>query len=146
VTQPVSTLTPEERLRDYLGERIPTDGVPEDTFFDDNRISDLLEQAGGIVLLAAYRGWIQKTSHLARLIDVDEQGSARKLSQRYRNAMQQTQLFQKMYEEFQLQTVGAARVAGRSVAWAKPDQCSVPDAFYFEVEQAVLLQYNWFLP
>lgn len=82
-----------ERLRLLLGEAIPEDGDEQDTFFTDTQLETILSDNNDQMSLAAVEGWTMKMARYARLIDMDEAGAARKLSQKYRQAREMTNFF-----------------------------------------------------
>lgn len=82
-----------DRLRLLLGESIPEGGTEQDTFFTDAQVQALLTDNGDDMNSAAAEGWTMKMARYARLIDMDEAGAARKLSQKYRQAREMTNFF-----------------------------------------------------
>lgn len=82
-----------DRLRLLLGEPIPEGGDEQDTFFTNAQVEALLTDNGDSMNLAAVEGWTMKMARYARLIDMDEAGAARKLSQKYRQAREMTNFF-----------------------------------------------------
>jgi hypothetical protein len=66
-------------LRSRLGE-------PSDEIFDDAAITDLISYADGDLDLATLEGWKRKMARYARLVDVIESGSDRKMSQKFKQA------------------------------------------------------------
>lgn len=105
-----------QRLRRMVGDRIPpggnTDGT--DTFFSNEEITDLIEEAEGNLNVAAYAGWTAKMAEYAEFVDIDESGSTRRLSQLYKNAA----LMQAHYGKFMVALDAAlvGRVVGRAVS------------------------------
>lgn len=73
-------LTTAERLRDLLGEPIPTAGTDADTLFNDEQIEGLLSDAGGDLDRAAYEGWRIKAAHFVSLVDVTDGNASRAMS------------------------------------------------------------------
>jgi len=82
------------RLRALLGERVVSGDDISNSFFTDEEVFGLLNMANQNLNLAAMYGWSIKAAEFARLIDYDESGSNRKLSQRYRQAQSQLTFFQ----------------------------------------------------
>ena len=78
--------TIQQRLRRALGERIPTGGSDQNTFFLDAEIDDLLLESGNDFNRAALKGWQEKMAEFAKFVDVDESGSNRKLATLFKNA------------------------------------------------------------
>lgn len=84
---PAGTLSPADRLRAYLGERIPVNGSDADTAFTNEEIADLLNNfqtplSGNEGLyLAAAEGWERKASTYAGIADHEQGGAKDMLSQ-----------------------------------------------------------------
>jgi hypothetical protein len=114
----MTALTVQDQLRLFLGERVPTGGTAADTFFSDDEIQMLLDSQPYGVNGAAVMGWAAKAGEWARLIDMNESGGVRNLSQRYRQAMTQLNYFQGRVEQDIAVNTSAGRVVGRSVNWA----------------------------
>lgn len=109
--------TLQERLRGYLGEVIQDGQTDADTFFSDETIDNLLLEAGDNLFYAVYLGWEEKAAFYSGATDVDESGSSRKLTQLYRQARLQADIWRKRSED--ATTAGTGRVSGaRSAAWA----------------------------
>lgn len=106
-------MTPEEKLRRYLGDKIETGEVEADKFFTDNDITSLLTDNGNDLIVAAADGWMMKVSQYAELIDSDESGSGRKLSQKYRQALERSRYFAQKVIDLHLTTASALRVVAR---------------------------------
>lgn len=83
----------DEKLRLYLGDKIEAGQTEADKFFSNAEIADLIEEAGGDLIVAAAEGWTIKAAKFADLIDIDESGSTRKLTQRYRQAIERARYF-----------------------------------------------------
>lgn len=81
-------LTDAERLRQLLGESVPTVGGEADTLFSHEEIKDLLEMNAGDVERAAYEGWRVKAAKLSNLVDTTEGNSQRKFSQLHASAVE----------------------------------------------------------
>ena len=73
-------LTPQAKLRQLLGEDIPSDGSEEDTLFSSEEILGFLENNSDIER-AAYEGWRVKAARLSNLVDTTEGNVQRKYSQ-----------------------------------------------------------------
>lgn len=78
-------ITQNEKLRQLLGEDVPTNGTEYDTLFTDEEIVDLLESSPGVER-AAYEGWRVKAARLSNLVDTTEGNSQKKFSQLLDNA------------------------------------------------------------
>lgn len=104
-------LTPQERLRQFLGEDVPAGGSVDDTLFTNEEIQDLIDQAGNNLERAAYEGWRVKAARLASLVDTTEGNAQRKFSQLRASAESMIKLYQRSSEG---PTEGRARV-GRIV-------------------------------
>jgi hypothetical protein len=79
--------TDSERVRQFLGEVIPSGGSENDTMFTNVQIEDLLIQADGDVDAAVLSGWRQKAAEFAELVDVQEGTSKRAMSDLHKNAL-----------------------------------------------------------
>ncbi len=106
---------PELYLRQLIGESIPPDGTEEDTFFTDDEITALLERNNSIVQAAAAEGWAIKAADYVQLIDVEESGSVRRMSQLYRQAYQMATYYATKADAAN-SLDGVPRVAGRVAA------------------------------
>jgi hypothetical protein len=89
----MAQITPHEKLRRYLGDKIEVGQDETQKFFPNAEIDSLIEEYGGDLIAAAADGWTQKASKFADLIDIDESGSTRKLTQRYRQANERARYF-----------------------------------------------------
>lgn len=89
-------LTDATRLRELLGEDIPTGGSADDTLFTDERIEDFLLDAGGDVERAAYIGWRAKAAKLATLVDTTEGNSQKKFSQMHEKSLEMIKLYSRI--------------------------------------------------
>jgi hypothetical protein len=101
--------------RYYTGEVIPPTGTEADTFFTDRFIGGLVTEFKGNVLRVASRMWMMKAAEYGRLIDFDEAGTTRKMTQRYKQAKDLASDFEaaaQLYDEGQ---TGTVRVAGRAI-------------------------------
>lgn len=106
-------------LRDYLGERIPDGGSEDDTFFTDAELEDMITSNPYEVVGAAVTGWAAKAGEYARLIDINESGGQRLLSQKYRQAAAQLKFFQDMLTAQIAADAATVTAAGRSAAGPK---------------------------
>jgi hypothetical protein len=105
-------------LRLYLGERVPIGGTDADTFFTDDELNGLLLASEYGVEGAAVIGWAVKAGEFARLIDINESGGDRKLSQKFRNANTQLQYYQGLVETKIANSTAVGRVGPKSIDWA----------------------------
>jgi len=91
-----------DRLRAYVGERIPTGGADTDTMFTDDEINDLLTnfqsplQGNEGLYLAAAEGWERKASNYADQADHEQGGAKDTLSQLRSQAVQEADRFRKL--------------------------------------------------
>lgn len=115
----------QSQLRARLGEpKENPAGDGSETFFTDIEIIDLLAYAGDDLDVATLEGWRRKMARFARLIDVNESGADRPLSQKFKNA--------KSMVEFWSGIAGAAVIArqnalaGRVVGKAVNLRCDPP--------------------
>lgn len=121
-------LTPEQQLRLLVGERIPPGGSETDTLFSDEELSIILNRHEDNLTAAAAEAWAIKAAEFAVLIDISEEGSERRLSQRYRHAMLQLSYYSELVAADKEALLEAARrsVVGRSAAWATPASDELP--------------------
>lgn len=77
-------------LRQLLADRKPATGGA--TFFSDEDITAMLARNAS-TRGAAAEGWAIRAAEYAGLIDMDEAGSARKLSQRYSQALRMSNFY-----------------------------------------------------
>lgn len=139
MTQPVISDTDLEWLRRYLGEQFDTETeTEEDTAFTDAQLQDLLTRSSGSVFLAAARGWYSKAGEFANLIDVDESGSARKLSQLHKQAMAMGKHYESAYTTYEGSLVNTVRVPGKSIPiLGTTSDSPFIDGVYFEAYSIV---------
>lgn len=81
------------RLRLLLGEQIPEGKSETDTFFLDADVDLMITNNASNFNAAALEGWTMKMAYYARLVDMDESGSTRKLSQKFRQARDMVRMF-----------------------------------------------------
>ena len=86
-----------DRLRALLGESIPTGGADTDTFFLNADITDLVNNfqgpTGDNLYLAAVEGWRRKAASYANLVNTQEGGSTRAMSDLYTHAESQVSYY-----------------------------------------------------
>lgn len=121
-------LTPEQQLRLLVGERIPPGGSETDTLFSNEELSIILNRHNDEFNSAAAEAWAIKAAEFAVLIDVSEEGSERRLSQRYRHAMLQLDYYSNLVQADKDALLEVARrgVVARSAAWATPASDELP--------------------
>lgn len=107
----VLELTTEE-LRLHLGERIPDDGEEEDTNFTDEELLLIIERARGDFYASLALGWAAKAGIYTDLVDINENGSDRKLEQAWKHADKQASRFEKLATFDITQDLTFLRVAG----------------------------------
>jgi hypothetical protein len=92
-------------------------GSDIDPYFSDAQLDELLAQNGDNVYTAAAEAWRMKAADFADLVDIDESGSSRKLSQMYKQAMAMAEFFDKQAVvvggQLVDRTVGRAAKIGR---------------------------------
>lgn len=86
-------VTDADRLRNLLGEVIPSGGSASDTLFSDETIEDLLDRYDTVQSCLA-EAWDIKASALADLVDTSEGDSKRAMSQAFKNAQERAKHFQ----------------------------------------------------
>lgn len=82
-------LTDQQRLRQALGESIPSGGTEADTLFTDVEIQDFLDRGEGDVDKGTYYGWVAKAAAYANMADVQEGTSREMLSDLHKAALEQ---------------------------------------------------------
>lgn len=118
-----SDLASVEALRLYLAEKIlkPEDEDP-DVHLSDPELEMLLTTCRGVFYRAVADGWAVMAGRLHYLVDLNENGSDRKLSQRYKNAKAQADWFNKVAEE-ESKNRPTTRVAPVAASvWATEDE------------------------
>lgn len=95
----VSPTTPDpmtinENLRMLLGERIVVGQQDVDTMFTDDEITGMITRHNGNLYLAASEGWMAKAGEFASMVDVNESGSSRSLSQLFKQALNMSKLYE----------------------------------------------------
>lgn len=86
-------VTEAERLRQRLGETVPPGGTADDTLFTDEAIDDLLTRHDGDFIAAVREGWGIKAAELANLVNTNESGTSRSMSQLYKNALEMVNFY-----------------------------------------------------
>ncbi len=79
--------TDADRLRQIVGEPVPSGGTPSDTLFSDAEVTDFITRAGGDLDLAAQYAWEAKAARYANLVNVSEGNSARDMSDLHKQAL-----------------------------------------------------------
>lgn len=106
-------ITPVDRLRRMVGDRIPPGKTDKDTFFTDEELQDMLDMNNDDINAAAAEGWLSKAAEFAKLIDQSRAGNTHKLSQMFKNA----EAMAEHYAHFVKGDVDAivGRVVGRAI-------------------------------
>jgi hypothetical protein len=84
-----------QELRLFLGERINSLDTEETTLFTDEELGFIISRAAGKFYRMLALGWAAKAGLLADLIDANEDGSIRNLSQAWEHANKQAAMFAK---------------------------------------------------
>lgn len=109
-----------DRLRGRLGEvsKLPPEENGSDTMFTNTEIRDFLVSVGNDLDLASVEGWLHKAARYAVLVDINENGSDRNLSQKFRNSQKMADFWSKRVAEAHKSRSGAVagRVVGRVVS------------------------------
>lgn len=100
-----------DQLRLFLDEKIPPGGSADDTGFATEDLQMLLDMNDGDIIGAAADGWEIKAGFYHALIDVNENGSDRKMSQMYDHADKRAKSFRSRADKA-IALAGAPRVAG----------------------------------
>lgn len=82
------------RLRQLIGERIPSGGTQADTMFTDIEVQDFLDRAGNSLYQAAYIGWQAKAATYAGLASTTEGNASRLNSDLHDHAMRMVKMFE----------------------------------------------------
>lgn len=88
-------LTDVERLRQMLGESIPSGGSAADTLFTDPEILDFLLRANNDLNLAAYYGQVAKSAALANLVTTAEGQTRLEFSKLHEASLRQEEKYGK---------------------------------------------------
>jgi hypothetical protein len=85
---------------------------PDGTTFSDTVLGSMIDQAENNLDLAAAEIWQQKAASASVLVDVNESGSDRKMSQVYKNAVSQAKYYADKVREDNVvvETVGRTRI------------------------------------
>jgi hypothetical protein len=110
-----------EQLRLRIGERIPNPGSEADTMFSDAELAGMIE-ASDTILQATVLGWQMKASELARLVDMTEGDSSRKLSQRYENARKQIAVWSTQLSLVEGVGPSVVSVVGVPIEYLRPNE------------------------
>lgn len=78
-----------DHLRTLLGDRVYADMTEADAFFTTDQLNVILVNNNSSLQLAAREGWRQKMAEYAGMVDMEQLGNARKLSQLYKQAKEQ---------------------------------------------------------
>lgn len=106
-------IAPTDKLRLYLGDKIEAGETENDKFFTNAEIQGLLDDNANDLFVAAADGWTIKVSKYSELIDSDESGSARKLSQKYRQALERSKYWAQKVIDVQNVSASALRVVAK---------------------------------
>lgn len=113
------------QLRLLIGERIKPGKSDSDTAFTDDELIDMILRHNGNIYLAAAEAWSAKQAEYSKLVDINESGSERKLSQMFKNANTMADAYSKAGLAVGAEMINP--VVGQSVAWLNP--ASDPRAF-----------------
>lgn len=87
------TISPADRLRQELGESIPSGGSADETLFSDPEITQFLADFP-LFESSVRKGWDIKRKRLSDMVDMAEGGSRRQLSQLWDRAQREFELAQ----------------------------------------------------
>ena len=110
-TNPLSEVT---QLRLLVGERIKKGKSDTDTFFSDEELVSIINTNHGNLYLAAAQCWDAKAAEYADLVDINESGSDRKLSQMFKSAEKRAEVYRTAGQELAVAFIN--RVGGRSAS------------------------------
>lgn len=109
------------QLRLFLDEKIPPGGSADDTGFATEDLQMLLDMNNDDIIGAAADGWEIKAGFYHALIDINENGSDRKMSQMYDHADKRAKSFRSQLDKIAERT-GSPRVAGVGAeVWGETD-------------------------
>lgn len=86
-------LTDVDRLRQLLGEEIPSGGTEADTLFTNEQIQDFLTSSDDDLTAAAALGWRAKAAEVAGLVDISEGNASRSLGQVHKHALAMAEFY-----------------------------------------------------
>jgi len=86
-------MTDVDRLRGYLGERIPEGGTESDTMFTDSQLLEILNNNNGDIPLATLDGWKYKAAEYAQMVDSAEGTAKRSLSDLHAHALEMVKYY-----------------------------------------------------
>lgn len=109
------TFSEVETLRMMAGDRIKVGETEGDKFFTDHELQVILNMANGDLNVAAAICWSAKASEYAELIDMNESGSDRKLSQMFKQASLRAEFFTEAAGSVEKAAQAGWRVVGRVI-------------------------------
>lgn len=125
--------TQNDFLRARLGEQKADDDVDgSQTFFTDTQIADLLSYAGDNYDVATLEGWRRKAARYARLVNIQESGTIRDLTDKFKQAQALVAYWEKIINGAEADRLAAmkGRVVGRAVNLGEvPDPISMLTPF-----------------
>lgn len=86
--------TPLDLLRLYIDDPMPTDGI-SDPMFSDDELQSILDETLQNPERAAVEGWRWKAAKLASMVDVTEGNSSRAMSDLHGHALQMISHYEK---------------------------------------------------
>ena len=89
----MATIAEIANLRMLVAEPIPVSGTEDDTLFSDERIAEILTNAGGDPERAAYDAWREKAGLLANLVTVTEGAASREMTELRAKALEMIKLY-----------------------------------------------------
>lgn len=123
-------------LRLLLAEPNPPNGMPAQpgqtlvgSLFSDDQLEMLIDRTA-LVTRAAEVGWKAKAAYLQPLVDIDESGVSRKLSQMYKNAMMMAAQYKITADEEWMAIQGSVRTVGIGASPWGPQYSRYPNTIF----------------
>ncbi len=106
------------QLRILINERIPSGGTEADTRFTDNELALILVRCNYNIYAASAEGWYVKAGMFSMMIDVDESGSNRNLSDIFKHALSMGDRYRKAGadQDKELAAIYEGRIPGKAVS------------------------------
>jgi hypothetical protein len=132
-------------LRTLIGERVRVGQQPSDTLFDDAELNGMIARHNGNLYLAAAEAWNAKAAEYADMVDVNESGSQRQLSQLFKQALAMSKMYEQAGIEWWRSTI--ERPVGRSASILKPGLGSPSDGPALGIAPVIADGFDpWFSP
>lgn len=112
------------QLRRRLGEvsRLPAGNNASDTMFTDGDLRKVLDFVDNDIDKASLEGWLYKEAYYAKMVDMNEHGSDRKLSQLWKQAQVMVNQYAKVVGDEAEALRAGFRVVGRAMDLAREEE------------------------